>query len=135
MNVKEIESIIRNYHWMSREIVRLENELRIAPGLKGSQADPSESKRSSAPGDPVQKEVLRREEKRETLEDLLSKIQFITNYEKQITELRERTVLHCLLDGMNIGTISQHLKYSKRTIYLIKESLVKKFYDLHKLHE
>ena len=135
MNVREIESIIRNYHWMSREVVRLENELRITEGLKGSQVDPTESKQSSAPGNPVQKEVLRREEKRETLEDLLLKIKFITDYEKQITEMRERTVLHCLLDGMNIGTISQHLKYSKRTIYLVKESIVKRFYDLHKLHE
>ncbi|MFJ8266799.1 LuxR C-terminal-related transcriptional regulator [Peribacillus asahii] len=43
-----------------------------------------------------------------------------------IDDDRELTVLNCLLDGMSIVAISQHMSFSERKVYSIKDNIVKR---------
>jgi len=121
---QEIESALRNYHWLIKEVVRLKYDL----GMIGN---PSANKgeigpKMGRPFNPTLNEVIRREHKQETLEKFESKINYVERNTEIITNDRELTVLNCLLDGMNINNISRHMGYSKRTIYSIKESIIEK---------
>ena len=121
---QEIESALRNYHWLIKEVVRLKYDL----GMIGN---PSANKgeigpKTGRPYNPTLNEVIRREHKQETLEKFESKINYVERNTEIITNDRELTVLNCLLDGMNINNISRHMGYSKRTIYSIKESIIEK---------
>lgn len=121
---QEIESALRNYHWLIKEVVRLKYDL----GMIGN---PSANKgeigpKMGRPFNPTLNEVVRREHKQETLAKFESKINYVERNTEIITNDRELTVLNCLLDGMNINNISRHMGYSKRTIYSIKESIIEK---------
>jgi cystathionine beta-lyase family protein involved in aluminum resistance len=121
---QEIESALRNYHWLIKEVVRLKYDL----GLIGN---PLSNKgeigpKTGRPFNPTLNEVIRREHKQETLAKFESKINYVERNMEIITNDRELTVLNCLLDGMNINNISRHMGYSKRTIYSIKESIIEK---------
>ena len=85
-----------------------------------------QGRKTGRPFNPTLNEVIRREQKQETLEKFQAKIKYVEKNTVIITNDRELTVLNCLLDGMNISNISQHMGYSKRTIYGIKESIIEK---------
>jgi cystathionine beta-lyase family protein involved in aluminum resistance len=121
---QEIETALRNYHWLVKEVARLKYDL----GLVGN---PLSNKgeigpKTGRPFNPTLNEVIRREQKQETLEKFEDKIHYVERNTGGITNDRELTVLNCLLDGMNINNISRHMGYSKRTIYSIKESIIEK---------
>ena len=119
----EIETALRNYHWLIKEAARLRHELHnTSIDMRAADSGP----RNSRPYNPTLNEVLRRERKQETLLKFETKINFIENYTGIIRNDREVTVLNCLLDGMNINNISAHMGYSKRTIYQIKEEIIEK---------
>ena len=122
---KDIELALRDYHLMIKEVARLANELNTIEGITGTGTSVSRG-RTGDIYNPVLNEVIRRDEKNEILDKFNSKIEFINKYSTCINNDRELIVLNCLLDGLNINMISQHMGYSKRTIYMIKESLVQK---------
>lgn len=122
---QDIESALRNYHWLVKEVGRLKRELEtvdMSTALKGE----SQGRKAGKPFNPTLNEVIRREQKQETLEKFEAKINYVENHTVIITNDRELTVLNCLLDGMNINNISRHMGYSKRTIYTIKEAIIEK---------
>lgn len=123
----EIESALRNYHWLVKEVARLRHELsHIDPCMSSNTGGGDPSGRTGRIANPTLNEVLRREHKLETLRKFESKIDFVEKHSICITNDRELTVLNCLLDGMNINSISRHMGYSKRTIYAIKEEIIRK---------
>lgn len=122
---KDIELALRDYHLMVREVARLEKELNTVEGITATGIGDTRG-RTGDIYNPVLNEVIRRDEKNEILDKFNGKIDFINKYATCITNDRELIVLNCLLDGLNINMISQHMGYSKRTIYMIKESLVQK---------
>lgn len=121
---EEIESAIRNYHWLIKEIVRLKYELGMIGNPLSNRTEPGT--KTGRPYNPTLNEVIRRESRLETLEKFEEKVNYVERNINIITNDRELTVLNCLLDGMNISNISRHMGYSKRTIYSIKESIIEK---------
>ena len=121
---EEIESAIRNYHWLIKEIVRLKYELGMIGNPLSNRTEPGT--KTGRPYNPTLNEVIRRASRLETLEKFEEKVNYVDRNINIITNDRELTVLNCLLDGMNISNISRHMGYSKRTIYSIKESIIEK---------
>ena len=121
----EIENALRNYHWLVKEVARLRQDLSIVGGTSSNKGG-SGGRSTGGPSNPTLNEVIRREQKQETLEKFQSKIDYVEKYMIVVTNDREITVLNCLLDGMNINNISRHMGYSKRTIYSIKESIIER---------
>jgi DNA-binding NarL/FixJ family response regulator len=121
---QEIESALRNYHWLVKEVVRLKYDLGMIGNPLSNKGEIGP--KTGRPFNPTLNEVVRREHKQETLTKFESKINYVERNTEIITNDRELTVLNCLLDGMNINNISRHMGYSKRTIYSIKESIIEK---------
>ena len=122
---EEIESAIRNYHWLIKEIARLKGELGLIGNPLMNKSEPGQQ-RNGRPTNPTLNEVIRRETRLETLKKFQEKVEYVEENILIIVDDHETTVLNCLLDGMNISNISRHMGYSKRTIYSIKEEIVKK---------
>lgn len=122
----DIENALRDYHWMSREISRLREELNIvntsvtaAYGLQASMPKGNETSDSTA------REVIQRDRRHRTLKKFEKKVRFIEEHSVYVKDDREIAVLNCMLDGMNIVSISQHMGFSERRIYSIKDDIVK----------
>lgn len=58
------------------------------------------------------------------LDKLETKVLFIQKRTHLITDEREKAVLECMLDGLSISAIGQHMRLSRRHIYTIKNSIV-----------
>lgn len=126
MNKTEIERILRDYHWMVREISRLRSYLDDAGeriiGQYGIEA--GQPKPRGGTSDPVHMEVVRRERQWKRIEKMENKVIFVQERIDLITEERERTVLDCMLDGMSIVAIARHMGMSERHVFRIKNSIV-----------
>lgn len=134
MNKMEIEQILRDYHWMVREIERIRSTLNTA-GERLTAAYGVESSMPKAKGgtsNPVHQEVSRRERQWRRIEKLEEKIRFIQERIELINDERERTVMDCMLDGMSFTAIAYHLRISKGHIYNIKDSVVDRLYETQK---
>ena len=130
MTKKEIEKIIRDYHWMINEIARLKEFVLINENTTsryGIESTLPKSKNKIS--DPVYMEVSRRELKSKRLIRLENKVLFIQQKLNQITDERELTVLECLLDGLSIAATARHLGLSERLIYQIRDNIVHKFME------
>lgn len=129
MNKEQIESTLKDYHWMIKEINRQRKLLNEDIGTRLVAPSGIESSLPKAQGtvsDPVAQEVIRRDKKSSWIVKLEKKVLFIQERLPAIKDPREATVLECMLDGMTISAISQHMGLSRRHIYNIKESIVDK---------
>ena len=130
MTKKEIEKIIRDYHWMINEIARLKEFIHINKNTTSQYGIESTLPKSKNKiSDPVYMEVSRRELKSKRMIRLENKVLFIQQKLNQITDEREITVLECLLDGLSIAATARHLGLSERLIYQIRDNIVNKFMD------
>ena len=122
----DIENALRDYHWMVREISRLREELSTvnssvtaAYGLQASMPKSNETSDSTA------REVIQRDRRHRTLKKFEKKVRFIEERSVCVRDDREIAVLNCMLDGMSIVAISQHMGFSERKVYHIKDDIVK----------
>lgn len=127
MNKKEIASILRDYHWMINEIQRQRKML--SDEVNGNFTaqygiEASLPKGKGQNGDPIFREVIRREKKSRWIEKLEKKVMFIQEHMDCITNEREKAVLECLLDGMSMIAISRHMGLSERNIYKLRENII-----------
>lgn len=125
MTKQEIEQTLRDYHWMIREIERLRELLgdageRIVRNYEDMDMPKSKEIRS----DPVAIEASRRERHWKKLRSYERKVTFIQERIEHIKGDRERTVLDCMLDGMNIVNIARHMGMSERQVFRIKDNIV-----------
>ena len=126
MNKKQIEQALRDYNWMLNEIKRQRQLMDYNGGNLVAQGG-IESVMPKAQGntsDPVALEVVRREKKSKWVEKLEKKVLFIQKRIPAITDEREKAVLECMLDGLSMVAISNHMGLSRRHIYNIKETVV-----------
>jgi DNA-directed RNA polymerase specialized sigma24 family protein len=132
MNKKEIASILRDYHWMINEIQRQRKLLEDVGGNFTSQygIEAGQPKPQGQNGDPIFREVIRREKKSRWIEKLEKKVMFIQEHMDCITNEREKAVLECLLDGMSMIAISKHMGLSVRHVQRIKNSIVDKMSEM-----
>lgn len=125
-NKEEIERILRDYHWMVREISRLRSALDDAgEGITAQYGvDMVMPKGRGGTSDPVHMEVARREKQWQRILRMENKIKYIQDRIDCVTDERERTVLDCMLDGMSISVIARHMGMSERHVFRIKSDIV-----------
>lgn len=128
MNKRQIEDTLRNYNWMINEIKR--QRYLLADGgaslVAQSGIESTLPKPVGNPSDPISIEVIRRDKKHGWINKLEYKVSFIQLGMHLIEDEREKAVLECLLDGMSMIAISNHMGLSRRHIYNIKDSIVNK---------
>lgn len=132
MKREEIEDILRDYHWMIREITRLRGYLEDAgEGAVGQYGiESSMPKPKGGNTDPVYQETARRERKWKRLKKLENKVLFIQDRLYLILDEREKTILECMLDGMSYRAIAKHMGLSHSHIQRIKDSIVTNLNDV-----
>lgn|SRR5690625_1322753 len=139
MNKKEIEQALRDYSWMIKEIKRQRELLGDYEGGNLTAHIDDMPKAKGITGDPVADEVVRRQKSSRWLNQLEEKVSYIQKRIPIITEERERAVLECMLDGMSMRAIGQHMGLSRSHIYNIKESIIEQFehfgHNGHKKHD
>jgi hypothetical protein len=129
VNKQQMERTLKDYHWMIREIKRQQDILNEDIGTRVVAVSGLEStlpKAKGIVGNPVVKEVIRREQKSSWLMKLEKKVLFIQERLPAVDEPREKAVLECMLDGMTISAISKHMGLSRKHIYSIRDSIIDK---------
>ena len=122
----DIENALKDYHWMVKEIARLREELNTSnASVTAAYGIEATLPKGNDISDPTGRECLQRDRKHRTLKKFEDKVTFIENNANCITDDRELTVFNCLLDGMSIVAISQHMGFSERRVYNIKDDIVK----------
>lgn len=123
----EIENALRDYHWMTREIQRLKDELNtVNTKMSATYGIEATLPKGSGTSDSTLKEVVQRDRRHSTLKRFEKKVHFVDKYSLHIEDDRQMAVLNCMLDGMSFVGISQHMGYSERKVYKIKDEIVRK---------
>ncbi len=137
MNKREIENALRDYKWMINEIKRQRELLDDAGSNLTAKygIEAAMPKAKGATSDPVAQEVIRREKKSKWVHKLEQKVTFIQKRIPVIKNERERAVLECLLDGMSMRAISNHMGLSERHIFRIRDSIVNQMADMSDLSD
>lgn len=125
---KQIESILKDYHWMMNSIKILRDSMKDArEGLTGQYGDAAGMpKAQGTTRDPVYREIVRRERRYSVIKKYEDKISVIQDRMYLITDEREFEVLHWLLEGKSYRWIAMHMGLSHSHIGRIKDSIVKK---------
>ncbi|MGY6209896.1 LuxR C-terminal-related transcriptional regulator [Cytobacillus firmus] len=125
---KQIESILKDYHWMMNSIKILRDSMKDAgEGLTGQYGDAAGMpKAQGTTSDPVYRECVRRERRYSVILKYQAKISVIQDRMHLITDDRENEVLHWLLEGKSYRWIAMHMGLSHTHIGRIKDSIVKK---------
>ncbi|MCS0652015.1 LuxR C-terminal-related transcriptional regulator [Cytobacillus firmus] len=125
---KQIESILKDYHWMMNSIKVLRDSMKDAgEGLTAQYGDVAGMpKAQGTTNDPVYRESVRREKRFSVIHKYEAKISVIQDRMHLITDDREIEVLHWLLEGKSYRWIAMHMGLSHSHIGRIKDSIVKK---------
>jgi hypothetical protein len=125
--VQKVEEDLRNYKWMPKRIKELRKGLEDAGeglvrqyGLESSMPKPQGNI-----SDPINREVQLRMRDWDRLKKLESKIANIDHYVDNLSNERDREIIHCILDGWKYKDIACHVGISRTTIDEIKKALVK----------
>jgi len=136
MNKKEIEQILKDYHWMINSIKIMRKSLqeggeeRITAQYGDESALP---KPKGTTSDPVYRELLRREKRWRKIEQYERKVKMIQDRIHVIQDEREFEVLHWLLDGKSYSWIAKHMGLSERHIRRLKDSIVEQMSEMPSL--
>ncbi|MCJ0932563.1 LuxR C-terminal-related transcriptional regulator [Virgibacillus halodenitrificans] len=131
----ELRNILSNYHWMIKEVKRINDILSdVDSNITGQYGiEATLPKPKGLTKDAMTNEVIRRDKKRERKLRLLNKIEYVQNKISLITDEREKVVLDCLLDGMSINAISNHMGLSRKHIERLRESIVNKMSQMSQM--
>lgn len=126
MNKKEIETILKDYHWMINSIKVMRQSLASAgEGLTAQYGDESSlPKPKGTTSDPVYSEVIRRSKHWKKVKGYEDKVKVIQERIHMITDNREMEVLHWLLEGKSYRWIGAHMGLSFSHIKRIRDSIV-----------
>ena len=124
----QIYGILKNYCWMIQEIKRIDRELQQTDfqGIAQYGIEASMPKPQGIVGKALENEVVRRVEKSKRLNKYIDEVIFVNERITSITDEKEKVVLDCLLDGMSINAISNHLRMSRTSITEIRDNIVDK---------
>jgi hypothetical protein len=126
MKRKEIENILKDYHWMINSIKILDSSMKDAgEGLTARYGEESgQPKAQGITGDPVYREIVRREKRYGVINKYKAKISVIQDRLHLIEDDRELEVLHWLLEGKSYRWIGAHMGLSFSHIKRIRDSIV-----------
>lgn len=124
-NEKDIKDILSNYFWMIKEVHRINEELGSYDTDVTAQygIESTLPKQKGLTSDAVANEVVRRSKKEQRRIEFVDKIKYIQNRIHLIEDDREKVVLDCLLDGLSISAISNHMGLSRRHIDRLRNSI------------
>jgi uncharacterized protein YerC len=128
MTHKEIEQILKDYHWMINSIKILRDSMKDAGEgvVRQYGLDSDMPKPKGGTSDPVFQEYLRREKRWKKIEQYEKKVKTIQERIHVIQDEREFEVLHWLLDGKSYRWIGHHMGLSFSHIKRIRDSIVDK---------
>ncbi|OHX41683.1 helix-turn-helix transcriptional regulator [Cytobacillus oceanisediminis] len=123
---KQIESILKDYHWMMNSIKILRDSMKDAgEGLTAQYGDAAGMpKAQGTTRDPVYRENVRRERRYSVIHKYEAKISVIQDRLYLIEDDREIEVLHWLLEGKSYRWIGAHMGLSFSHIKRIRDSIV-----------
>jgi helix-turn-helix protein len=128
LNKFQIYTLLKDYHWMIKEIKRIQTLL-DETDFKGTSQYGVEATLPKAQGnnsDPLFIEIHRRDKKYKRLNEYIQKIKFIEERLERITDEKEKVVLDCLLDGMSMVSIANHLGITRKHAHDIRDRIVDK---------
>ncbi|WP_082190968.1 LuxR C-terminal-related transcriptional regulator [Peribacillus loiseleuriae] len=125
---KQIESILKDYHWMMNSIKILRDSMKDAgEGLTAQYGiEATLPKPQGVTSDPVYKEVVRREKRYTRIAQYEKIVQIVQDRMVVIQDDREVEVLHWILEGKSYIWIAQHMGFSDRHIRRIRDEIVRK---------
>jgi DNA-binding NarL/FixJ family response regulator len=128
MTHKEIEQILKDYHWMINSIrIMRESMEEAGEGITAKYGiEASMPKGKGTTSDPIYREYLRREKRWKKIEQYEKKVKIIQERIHVIQDEREFEVLHWLLDGKSYRWIAMHMGLSHSHIRRLKDSIVEK---------
>lgn len=128
MNKKDIENILRDYHWLINSIKILRDSMSDAgEGLTAQYGvEATLPKQKGITSDPIYREVVRREKRKNKLDEYKEKVLVIQERMYVIEDDREIEVLHWLLEGKSYRWIGLHMGLSFSHIKRIRDSIVNK---------
>ncbi|MGX2958031.1 helix-turn-helix transcriptional regulator [Peribacillus sp. JNUCC 23] len=123
---KQIESILKDYHWMMNSIKILRDSMKDAgEGLTAQYGiEATLPKPQGVISDPIFKEVVRREKRYKKIAQYEEKVQVIQDRIAAIQDDREIEVIHWILEGKSYRWIALHMGLSHSHIGRIKDSIV-----------
>jgi len=128
LNKYQIYNLLKNYHWMVKEIKRIDQYLNETD-FKGTAQYGLEAtlpKPQGIVGKALENEVIRRTMKSKRMNRYIHEVNFLNERIHVITDEREKVVLDCLLDGMGTTAIGHHLQTTRKQVNDIRENIVKK---------
>jgi DNA-binding NarL/FixJ family response regulator len=130
-NRHQIYGILKDYCWKLREVQRIDKELQKTDFTGTAQygIEATLPHAVGLVGKAIENEIVRREKKSERVIDYIDEINFINDRMNRIVDEKEKVVLDCLLDGMNIVAIAAHLRTSRKQIHLLRDNIVNKLSD------
>jgi len=126
MNKDKIDDILKDYHWMLKSIKELRSSMIDAgEGLTAQYGEEAGMPTAQGTtGDPIYREILRREKRHRVVSRYMAKISIIQDRLHLIKDDRELEVLHWLLEGKSYRWIGLHMGFSHSHIRRIRESIV-----------
>ncbi|NJP37910.1 helix-turn-helix transcriptional regulator [Alkalicoccus luteus] len=133
MNKKEIESTLKDYHWMLNSIKLLRQSMKDAGENMTAQYGEEAGMPKAQGGkqsDPVLREVKRREKRWNVVYTYESKVKSIQDRMHRVQEQRECEVLHWLLEGKSLAWIGRHMGLSDKHISRLKGNIITQMSDM-----
>ena len=130
-NKFQIYGILKDYFWMLREIQRLDREL-AKTDFRGTAQYGIEATLPHAQGivgKAIENEVIRRSRKSDNMVEFAKKVNFINERLHKVTDEKEKVVLDCMLDGMNLRAIAHHLRISRKQVHILRDTIVNRLAD------
>lgn len=125
-NKFQIYGILKDYFWMIREIKKIDYELSKTDfqGVAQYGMEATLPHAVGIVGRALENEVIRRSKKSERMMEYAKKVNFVNERLHKVTDEKEKVVLDCLLDGMNIAAIGHHLKLSRKQVHKLRDNIV-----------
>lgn len=128
MNKKEVESILKDYHWMMNSIKIMRKSLNDSgeniTAQYGIEAFLPKGKGTKS--DPVYREYLRREKRWKRIHKYESKVKVIQDRIHLIDDERQIEVLHWLLEGKSYRWIGNHMGLSFSHIRRLRDAIIER---------
>ncbi|KON90393.1 hypothetical protein AF332_20650 [Sporosarcina globispora] len=129
--IDQIETVLRDYHWMKKEVVRLQKYLygRPAPmkswGVAQYGIEAAMPKGSSGKSQMELRSLDIREERlHKRLERLEVRVYAIEYAAELLEDERDRVIYDCIIDGMSFREISYHIGISRNHVKKAKEAIL-----------
>ncbi|QNK89423.1 DNA-binding response regulator [Sporosarcina sp. resist] len=132
MTEKQIEQLLKDYHWMINSVKIMREGLNDVGGNFTAQygLEAAMPKAAGGHSDPIYQEFSRREKRWKKISDYEQKIKMVQDKIHLITVDREIEVLHWLLEGMSMRWIGRHMGLSHTNIQRIQETIIRKMVNV-----